>query len=147
MPNAATELYKRIVKGQGLPGWGDLMKIFRNLCSSSDEVFLVLDALDECDENMNREQILELVEFLVGSNARVVVTSRPYPWDINRTFADYPQIAIEAADSDVRAFLLEKITKSKRGIRPFIDETLREEIVQSITAKSQGMYVSVQLIY
>jgi hypothetical protein len=118
-----------------------LIKIFRNICSGSNEVFLVLDAMDECDENTNREAILELVEFIVGSNARVVVTSRPYPGDINRTFAEYPQIPIEAADSDVRAFLVEKITKSKRGIRPFIDEILREEIVQSITAKSQGMYV------
>jgi hypothetical protein len=147
MPNAATDLYKRIANGQGLPGWVDVMKIFRNICLSSDEVFLVLDAMDECDENMNRELILDLVKFLVGTNARVVVTSRPYPWDINRTFADYPQIAIEAADSDVRAFLLEKITNSERGTRLFIDEKLREEIIQSITAKSQGMYVLLQLIY
>jgi hypothetical protein len=71
MPKAAAELCIRIAKGQGLPDWRGLIKIFRSICSSSDEVFLVLDALDECDENMNREPILELVEFLVGSNARV----------------------------------------------------------------------------
>lgn len=141
MPNAASELYKRIERGQGLPSWKELMIIFRDICSKSSEVFLILDALDECDENTNREPILELIEFLIDSRARVLVTSRPYPWDIKETFADYPQIQIEAADSDIRAFLCEKISNSKRSSRCFIDETLSEEIVQSITRKSHGMYV------
>ena len=141
-PNAASDLYKRIDKGQGLPGWKDLMTSFRNICaSSSEELFLVLDALDECDEKTHREPILDLLEFLSESNVRMLIISRPYPQDINGAFADYPQIVIEASDSDIRAFLLEKITKSRRKSSRFIDETLREEIIQSITSKSQGMYV------
>ena len=141
-PNAASDLYKRLDKGQGLPGFKDLMTTFRNICaSSSEEVFLVFDALDECDEKAHREPILDLLEFMSGSNVRVLITSRPYPPDINDAFANYPQIVIEASDADIRAFLLEKITKSRRKSSRFIDMALREEIIQLITAKSQGMYV------
>jgi hypothetical protein len=139
-PNAASDLYKRIEKGQGLPGFKDLMMGFRNICaSSSEEVFLVFDALDECDEKAHREPILDLLEFMSGSNVRVLITSRPYPPDISDAFAEYPQIVIEASDADIRAFLLEKITKSRRKSSRFIDEALRQEIIQLITAKSQGM--------
>ena len=141
-PNAASDLYKRIQKGQGLPAWRDLMKAFRNICTGfSEELFLVFDALDECDEKAHREPILDLLEFMSKSNVRVLVTSRPYPPDINDAFANYPQIVIEAADADIRAFLLEKITKCRWKISRFIDEALRQEIIQLITAKSQGMYV------
>ena len=141
-PNAASDLHKRIEKGQGLPSFKDLMMAFRNICaSSSEELFLVFDALDECDEQTHREPILDLLDFMSGSNVRVLITSRPYPPDINNAFENYPQIVIEAADIDIRAFLLEKITKSRRKISRFIDEALREEIIQLITAKSQGMYV------
>ena len=144
MPNAASELHKRIERGQSLPSWIELMTIFRSLCSAGEDVFLVLDALDECDEHMHRQQVLEFVEFLFGSAVRIFITSRPYPWDINETFADYPQIAIEASDADIRNFLFAKISMSKRSSRRIIacDPGLQEEIVQSITAKSHGMSVN-----
>jgi len=141
-PNAASDLYKGIEKGQGLPAFKDLMKAFRNICvSSTEELFLVFDALDECDEKAHREPILDLLEFMSESNVRVLITSRPYPPDINDAFANYPQIVIEAAEDDIRAFLLGEITKSRRKSSRFIDDVLRQEIIQSITAKSQGMYV------
>jgi hypothetical protein len=139
IPNAAIDLYKRTKRGLGLPSWSELVAIFKSVCVSGTEVFMVLDALDECDEHLHREDILNFVQQLFGSSIRILITSRPYPWDINETFADYPQIAIEASDSDVRKFLTEKISTSKRSARRIIDDELREEIIQSITAKCNGM--------
>ena len=124
-----------------LQGWDKLIDLFLNVCAGVDEVFLVFDALDECDEHKNRPDTLDFLEALEqDSNIRVLITSRSYPSDIKEAFAEYPEIVIEASDDDIRDFIDAKIKKCRRtrAKRP-IDNDLREHIIQSITAKSNGM--------
>jgi hypothetical protein len=140
VPNAANDLFKRAEKGQPLPGWAELVSVLHNLCSvSPEEIFMVFDALDECEEHRHREHILDLIEGLEGSNLRILATSRSFPPDITGTFEFHPQIEIEATDSDIQAYLREKITKSKRRVSRFLNEALREHIIKTITDKSHGM--------
>ncbi|KAF2180392.1 hypothetical protein K469DRAFT_278267 [Zopfia rhizophila CBS 207.26] len=70
----AAELQQRILKKQGLPGWQDLKTLFIDLCGLS-EVFIILDALDECDAIDNRRPIIELIQDIKNSGARLLVTS------------------------------------------------------------------------
>jgi hypothetical protein len=146
VPSSAASLFQRIQRGKGLPSLENLIEILVDICAESDELFLVLDALDECDENINRRPILSLLERLVQSAAgRLFITSRSYSPDINLTLRDCAQITIEATDSDVRAFLHAKIRDCKR-MSKIINETLREETVQVIVKNSEGMCVLLQAI-
>jgi hypothetical protein len=145
VPSSAASLLQRLERGKGLPSLEKLIEILVDTCAESDELFLVLDTLDECDENTNRPPILELLKRLSQSAARLFITSRSYSPDINSTLKDCPQITIEATDSDVRAFLHAEIRDCRR-MSKVINETLREEIVQVIVENSEGMYVLLQAI-
>jgi hypothetical protein len=139
VPSAVGGLYKRLKEGKGLPSWEELTQTFVNVCSELDDLFLVLDALDESDENTNRQPILlGVLDQLIRCPARLFVTSRSHCLDINSTFERCPQIAVEAADSDVREFVDRKIRESRR-MSTVINGGLREEIVRKIVDKSQEM--------
>ncbi|KAH0536187.1 hypothetical protein FGG08_006926 [Glutinoglossum americanum] len=140
IPKPAREIFENFDSGQGLPSWEKLMKIFTDVCTLSGDVLLVLDALDECDENTHRGTVLRLLENLIKSSVRLFITSRSHSPDINATLADCFQIKIEATESDLRAFLDTKIREAKR-VAHIIDETLREQIIQSIIEKSQGLFL------
>src|SRR5206468_6104033 len=97
VPSAAAGLYKHLKDGKGLPSWEELTQIFIKICSESDGLFLVFDALDESDENINRHPILSgVLDHLIRCPVRLFVTSRSHCLDINSVFEECPQIAIEA---------------------------------------------------
>jgi hypothetical protein len=139
VPAAAAGLCRRLKEGKGLPGWEELTQILSMFCSESDNLFFVFDALDESDENTNREPILRVLDSLISSPAKLFVTSRPHCLDINATFRECPQIQVEATDADVRAFVDRRISESRR-MSTIINGALREEIVPTIVGKSQEMY-------
>jgi hypothetical protein len=139
VPGAAGSFYKRLKEGKGLPSWEELTQTFVKICSELEDLFLVLDALDESDENTNRQPILfGVLDHLIRCPARLFVTSRSHCLDINSTLEGCPQIIVEAADSDVRVFVDRKIQESRR-MSVIINGALREEIVQTIVDKSQGV--------
>jgi hypothetical protein len=139
IPPEAKEMFDNLRRGKGLPSWKDMKTVFIDLCNNStSRLFIVFDALDECDAAANRGPVVELINDIKKSHARVVVTSRPYPPDIDKLFGDCPQILVEASDSDIRAFVLDQIAHSDQ-MSTIIGQNLREKIVTSILAKSQGM--------
>lgn len=138
-PSVAASLYERLKEGKGLPSWEELSQTFVNICSEVDDLFLVLDTLDESDENTNRPPILfGVLERLIRCPARLFVTSRSHCLGINCTFEGCPQITVQATDSDVRAFIYQKLQES-RCMSTVINRALHGEIVQTIVDKSKGM--------
>lgn len=101
---------------------------------------LVLDALDECDPG-SRGCLIETIEFLLSSaqsSLRVFVSSRPDA-DIRDRFLSQPNIEIRAADNqdDIKKFVNKEIVKHQRWSK--ISTQLREDIVQTLLARSEGM--------
>jgi len=131
-------LARDLAKGQGLPGWADLTTLFISLCNSTHPVFIVLDALDECDAMSNRGPILELIRNIMTSRTQLLITSRPYPPDVGELLGDCPQVLVEASDKDIKAYLLDQINSNVQ-VNGMVDDSLRREIVESILDKSQGM--------
>jgi hypothetical protein len=147
VPEGASKLFENIVSGKGLPSWNLLVNAFIGTCAHSEEVFLILDAMDECDEHKNRSDILDLLDRLEEqSQLRILITSRSYPSDIKEAFAEYPEIVIQASDSDIHTFLSGMILNSRRRwVKRVISGGLRERIIHEIAGKSQGMSVSEQV--
>jgi hypothetical protein len=122
-----------------LPAWKELVAILVNLCKKLKNVFIVFDALDECDQHSNRGPVIEaLKELIKKSDVRLLVASRPHPLDVKALLCDYSTITIEASDSDIRAYLLNEIAESPTAFK-IIDAGLREEVIKSIMLKAQGM--------
>jgi ankyrin repeat domain-containing protein 50 len=101
---------------------------------------LILDALDECDPG-SRDRLVETIEFLLSSaksSLRVFISSRPDA-DIRDRFISRPNIEIQATDNheDIKKFVNEEIVKHRRWNK--ISTQLREQMVHTLLARSEGM--------
>ncbi|KAE8440485.1 hypothetical protein EG329_007429 [Mollisiaceae sp. DMI_Dod_QoI] len=102
---------------------------------------LILDALDECDPD-SRDRLVEIIELLLSSSKsllRVFISSRPDA-DIRDRFLSRPNIKIQATNNqdDIKKFVNEEIVKHRRWNK--ISAQLRDDVVKTILARSEGMF-------
>lgn len=140
LPGPIAEFYKRFQYVGGQPKAEDLQTVLLLTCKEFRQVFIVLDALDECDAKRHRRSFLGFLKALMNTSVQVLVTSRPHPYDIKQTLDACPTIKIEASDSDISTYLSHEI--AERGDMDLIDEHLEEEIVTTLVKGAQGMHVS-----
>ena len=140
LPPPLEELYKELGKQKRKPQIQDLEHILLHICQDFDQVFIPIDALDECDEAMRRKHFLPFLAALQKiPSIRLFVTSRPYPEDIRKALDPAPQIHVQASDADLRMYLRKKIEES--GSADIIDEDFKQRLIDTVTRGAQGMYV------
>ena len=114
-----------------------------------EEVYIIIDALDECLEKDRPEMIRLLTEVMAHLPcAKVFITSRR-EGDIERAFAELrtPTIQIQAENvkADIQSFAESEVRKLRRGYhgkKLFISrDDLEEKIIRSLTEKAEGMQV------
>jgi hypothetical protein len=111
------------------------------------ELFIVVDALDECKE-FNRPEIISVFRELLQSLplVKVFVTSRPEP-DIIRFMEDAgtPTLKVDASlmGPDIERFVTEEVRDlrlGRNGVRLYIkSDDLVEEVVRTLTENANGM--------
>ncbi|KIN03450.1 hypothetical protein OIDMADRAFT_39755 [Oidiodendron maius Zn] len=107
-----TKLYERHTVLDTYPDVSELETAFLDACQDFQRIFLVVDALDECDIDIQRELVLKVLRSLKTSCVRMFVTSRPHPDDIRELFQDSPQITIEASSEDIEKYIRATIEDS-----------------------------------
>lgn len=127
------------VKGQDL-GFEACKSQLLHSINLYDRTTLVLDALDECDPS-SRFRLVETIEFLLSTASkplRVFISSRP-DGDIRDRFISLPNIEIQATDNqdDIKTFVNGEIFRHQRWNK--MSTQLREEIVETLLTRSQGM--------
>ncbi|KAI0059375.1 hypothetical protein BV25DRAFT_1890024, partial [Artomyces pyxidatus] len=129
----------------------ELCGLLISISAEFETLFLVVDALDECDAS-SRRHILTLLK-KVSVYAKVLITSRN-EGDIARFLKDATSISIEA--SDVHKDIVNFVT---RKVRPADDDdtdpaeeplevdnpTLRDEIAHALVNGADGMFLWVQM--
>ena len=139
LPTSLLELYTKFGEQDRRPQIQDLELTLLHVCRDFDQVFIAIDALDECDEATSRKRFLLFLATLQQTpRIRLFVTSRPYPGDIRRAFEPAPQIGIEASDADLRKYLRRRIEDS--GSADIIDEDFGQRLVETIAKSAQKMY-------
>jgi hypothetical protein len=117
----------------------NLESIFEKVTSSIDEVYLVVDGLDECE---NREELLatlsSLPSYNQSSSINLLVTSRPET-DIDNAFSGKPRLQIDhLVRSDISAYISWRLAHDEKLKR--IKPDLKREIQEKLEAKGAGMY-------
>ncbi|KAL8958769.1 MAG: hypothetical protein Q9193_004234 [Seirophora villosa] len=107
-----------------------------------DEVFIIIDALDECPEaDRNRTTFIGEVRGLLPK-VRLMVTSRDIP-SIEKTFHSDRQLRIRATDQDVKLFVESQIDQEAELSDLLEDhDDVRSMITTTVVEKSRGMSVS-----
>lgn len=116
--NDLMALYKNHTTRQTRPTVKELATLLRLEISHIPNVFLLVDALDECTEANDRrtQYIIQLQEFCRQPNTQLMLTSRPMA-GIQAGFPYLRTLEIRASDSDIETYLETRIQKEPRLAR------------------------------
>ena len=131
---------KREVGGRRLLH-ADLMKMLKIAIASLPQVFICIDALDECLQK-NLPELLESLRDLVRESptTRIFLTGRPHITGVvQRYFAGAAVIPISPNKGDIRNYLEMRLDKDDEP--EAMDDDLREDILKGILDKMSDMYV------
>lgn len=119
----------------------DAVYLLRSLVAELPYFYLIVDALDECEEaKKTRTKLIHKLRSL-PSNTNLLLISRRLG-DIEEKLSDAPHLEIRASDSDIRTYLEARIDAEDKLLK-FCkkDPTLRTTIVGKIAEKAHGMFV------
>ncbi|KAH6871653.1 ankyrin repeat-containing domain protein [Thelonectria olida] len=141
LSNEALKLYTGNVALGTRPSFDEIFGLFEMEVKRYSKMHIVVDALDELEEQGRELLLNKLCEY---PNINVFVTSRLKPevkWSNSFQLAE-----IEPLLEDIRFYLSERIDREP-GIQAHVkkDASLREDIVSSIEAQAQGMFLMARL--
>jgi hypothetical protein len=135
------KLYKEHNNGSSKLLFEELRTILLALCGVYDQVYIIIDALDECPLAEERTLVLDTVRRMPQLSGRTLITSRPNFEDINSALVADPQIEIIARDVDIKSYLGHRIRENPAFLKRIAKDDLEEQIVDEITNRARGMYV------
>lgn len=123
----------------------DLELALLHVCQDFDQVFITIDALDECDEAMRRKTFLPfLARLQQNPRIRLFITSRPHPEDIGKALGPALQVKVQASDADLRKYLRKRIEESSNA--DTIDEVFRQHLIETVAKSAQNTYAEYFLL-
>ncbi|KAK6499967.1 hypothetical protein TWF481_010324 [Arthrobotrys musiformis] len=144
LPAAVKEMHKRSTEKRMRPSIDDMLKSLHSVAQGYERVFIIIDALDECQTSNNCREIFlsKLFQLHSQCGANLFITSRALP-EIMKKFEGIEAeiLEVRAQKEDVRNYLDAQISSS--GEQLLTD--CREEIKTEITNIVDGMFLLAQL--
>jgi hypothetical protein len=124
----------------------DISGALRCVAAAYSRVFIVIDAVDECQAPDGRltRFLTEIFTLQDSCGANILATSRPIP-DIRRRFEKSTELEIRAAPEDIEQYIDGHISQLARCVST--DPRLQLEIKAAIVESVQGMYVIHPLLH
>lgn len=123
------------------PTCTEYLNLLHCLAKECSEVYIIIDALDECIDKDGRLIWSDLITTLKGSvtNMRLLYTSRHID-DTAGTLSGSTRIDIHASEADIRTYVQGQL-QSKPVLLQFCQEdpTLQNNILQEVVSKADGM--------
>ncbi|KAI9860058.1 MAG: hypothetical protein M1813_006406 [Trichoglossum hirsutum] len=147
IPRDVRNLYEKH-RGKGTtPTCAEYLELLQCLTKECSEVYVVIDALDECIDKKGQiiwnDLLIKLKDSI--SNLRLLYTSRHID-DLAGILAGSTRIEIHASEADIRAYIQAQV-KSKHLLFEFCrqDSNLRNDILQVVVSKAEGMFLAARL--
>lgn len=140
LPESVRDLYQRHQDTRTRPRLDEISAALRSTAALYSRVFIVVDALDECQaEGVCRSTFLAAVfELQASTTTNLFATSRPI-LDIETQFNGHPSLEILASDEDVNTYL--DVHMSQLPGFVLNNPDLSEQVKNEITAATDGMQV------
>jgi hypothetical protein len=95
------------------PTLAEISKALNSVAGQLSQLFIVLDALDECEmSGLSRDRVLDVIDLQSKYNLNILATSRLLP-DIVERFTGKPSQEISASSHDVKRYLEENCDRLK----------------------------------
>jgi hypothetical protein len=144
MPTILTEVRSLYEKHRGKgtnPTYQEYMDLLQVLSHKCSEVYVVIDALDECIDKTRSVIWNTLLSRLKGSvsNLHLFYTSRDIE-DIANTLTGSTRIEIQASKADIEAYVRTQVKTSDSLLQICEQDTeMRNRIPLAIALKAEGM--------
>lgn len=132
------DFYEKLSSKNDVANIDQLRSLLSNACASYNEIYLVVDALDEFQARPN---FLPVLSQLNQTGVRVLVTSRPHKPDIADFFKNSPRIDIIATDDDIEGYVAEQINCkfAYKEIAERLSAEMKASIISTITKNARGL--------
>lgn len=140
IPESVQALYKQYRGRRTRPSFDEVLKTLQGVIKGYRQVFIVVDALDECQDGFDgRDALLFGVRSLRSFGAKIMVTSRAIS-KITQEFETDTALKIRAHEEDVRRYVCGQVGRLAKCVssRPALEQL----IISSITDAVDGMYVA-----
>ncbi|PTB57987.1 hypothetical protein M431DRAFT_77404, partial [Trichoderma harzianum CBS 226.95] len=144
LPESVTDLYNSHQSRRTRPSVDELYKTLQSIIASYSRVFIIIDALDECQTSNNSriKFLFKLFDIQGESHINIFATSRPIP-EVQEKFKESAVIEVRAHTDDVKNSLESQISQSDSE---FLN-ICREDIKTKITEAAEGMFLLAQLYF
>ena len=138
LPVSVQGLYDRHKKNQTRPSFEDISGALRSVAAMYSKVFIIVDALDECQVTESSRSMLlsEIFNLQQKGKVNIFATSRFVP-EVTEIFKEYTRLEIRAHDEDVRNYLEGRISRSNRKFLRTLPGDIKTKIIKAV----DGMYV------
>lgn len=135
IPSCLKSLYGNFKPEEPRPDKAKLLNLFVQCAETYQEVFVFLDAFDECDPSL-RGDIVSIIKHLHERKMKVWVTTQPRQLDelITEGLDDAIKAQVKAKETDVTRYLSGRLTNVKA------DNELKALIIRTISSGVDGMY-------
>ena len=132
IPAEIESFYNQSIAESRTPSTNDLIRLL--VSSSRSRIYVIFDALDECDDKYQQE-MLSLLSILEKSGFKLLISMRPH-MKIDQNLISVETIIIEANETDLENYVLAilQIKKNKN------DELKRQCL--ELVKEAKGMYIN-----
>ncbi|KAL9034085.1 MAG: hypothetical protein Q9180_005600, partial [Flavoplaca navasiana] len=136
LPDLLVESHRMHSARKTRPTWKEMIQIFEDIVTELDIAYLIVDALDECSEDV-RDLLLTFFETL-PSNTRLMVTTR-YIDEIMYGFRTSLKLEIRASVGDLEKYVASRI-RSNRRLSGYVRSNgpLKQDICERVASKAEG---------
>jgi Cdc6-like AAA superfamily ATPase len=144
IPDVVISLYKSCKPQQMRPSTDEILKMLYSVISSLSSVYIIIDALDECqvDDGCRPRLISEIFNLQVKYRVKFFATSRSIR-EITDKFKSDAWLEIRASDDDLRRYLDGRMARLPNCVSTSSD--LQEKIKDTIVKSVNGMYMLLNL--
>jgi Cdc6-like AAA superfamily ATPase len=138
LPQTVRNLYDLHIKKRTAPTLDELFETLQSVASTYSRVFIIIDALDECQTsgNCRTEFLSKLFALQTKMSVNMFATSRDIP-EVTKIFESSLSIEIHAIQDDIDQYINGRITELPQFVTKRID--LKNKVIDSITKAVNGM--------
>jgi hypothetical protein len=146
IPKDVDALFSSCDNGQRRPSVHALLEAMQQAAQVFTQVYVVLDALDECTQ---RSELMDVLEEVAGwklDNLHLLMTSRKER-DIESSLESYVEerdtvcLQRDVVDQDIQRYVQQRLRDDKGLVKWNKDAAIRQEIEAALMRGAQGMYV------
>jgi hypothetical protein len=146
VPKGVDALFSSCDNGQRKPSGHNLLEVTQQAAQEFTQVFVVIDALDECTQRSELMDMLETVDGWQLDNLHLLITSRKER-DIERSLNGYVMeenaicLQRDVVDPDIQRYVKKRLHDDKSLAKWNKDAVVRQEIEAALMSGARGMYV------